>query len=101
MIEQGKIKAGGVATPSASVKLIKTTSISKLSQRAIVIAALKNGSTDAIQFRLNYGVMNPSARVSELKKQFNIVMERVNIPRQGGGWYRGVAKYSLLPEVSQ
>lgn len=101
MIKQGKIKAGGVAAPSASVKHIKGNSIPKLSQKAIVLAAIKHGSTDAVQFRLDYGIMNPSARISELRKQFSIVTERVNLPRPGGGCYRGVAKYSLLPEVSK
>ena len=69
------------------------------SQKDITFSALKSGPKTTLQLRDDYGVMNPSARVSELRKLYKIDRVKVSVPRNTGGWHYRVAKYTLIPEV--
>lgn len=93
-----KKKAGGEATPTASVKHFGKHDTSTPNQRSIVLAALQTGPKTTIELQYEYGVMAPSVRISELKKKgHNIEKVKVVAQTPDGVWHKGIAKYFLVP----
>lgn len=98
MINFGKIKAEGGATPTAFLKHFDVHNTSIPSQRAIVYTAIQSGSKTTIDLRHDYGIMAPAARIAELRKHFQIDTTYVYAFTPDGCKHR-VALYTLIPGV--
>lgn len=96
----GKIKAVGVAAPTALVKQTTPGIISAKNQCELIMQVLAIGTITSFGLRDQFGIMNPSARISMLRKTHNIGSIRVKVKRNGK-WYRNVAKYFLVTESVQ
>lgn len=96
----GKIKAAGVAAPTALNKQITAAIISAKNQGELVMQVLTIGAITSFGLRDKFGIMNPSARISMLRKTHNIGDIRVRVKRNGK-WYRNVALYFLVKESMQ
>jgi len=68
-------------------------------QRARVIQGVRTGPKTTIELRRDWGVMQPAARVFELKARgYIIVTTPVGAHTDDGALHRGVARYVLLQE---
>lgn len=74
--------------------ILKDTSSSN--QRAIILSALKTGAKTTIELRHKFGIMQPAARILELKRRgHNILSIKVTCYTPDGIRHRAVAKYVL------
>ena len=89
------------ATEAAQISTEHAYDNSASTQRARVIQALHTGPKTTIELRRDWGVMQPAARVFELKERgYVIVTSPVSAHTDDGVLHRGVARYVLLQERS-
>ena len=87
------------ATEAAQNTNLNSNDTSASTQRARVIQALRTGPKTTIEVRRDWGVMQPAARVFELKARgYSIVKTPVSAHTDDGALHRGVARYVLLHE---
>lgn len=87
------------AAEAAQISNQKLNDNSASTQRARVIQALRTGPKTTIELRRDGGVMQPAARVFELKARgYIIVTTPVSAHTDDGVTHCGVARYVLLQE---
>jgi len=87
------------AAEAAQISNQSSNDNSASTQRARVIQALRTGPKTTIELRRDWGVMQPAARVFELKARgYIIVTTPVSAHTDDGALHRGVARYVLLSE---
>jgi hypothetical protein len=83
-------------TPSNG-KPLDLNNSSTSNQHTIILDALSAGNKTSIWLKENRGIMQPSARMDELRKKGNIITSgRVTAYTSDGTMHKGVAEYTLV-----